>query len=57
MPPLPNRSSSCSGARHDLKSEGLFGVVVWGTDWYSSYGYAAGESLASINDVVVPTTK
>lgn len=46
--------ASCTGSRHEAKSEGRFGVMVWGTDWYSSYGYPAGGNVGSINNVVVP---
>ncbi len=29
-------------------------MVVWGTDYYSSYGYPGGGDIAGINDIVVP---
>lgn len=45
---------NCSSSRQEATSKGSFGVVVWGTDWYASYGYPAGGNIGSINDVVVP---
>ncbi len=60
---------ACDNGRHEIESEGLFGLTVWG--WGSaasggsfgapgfsqavSYAYPAGGSLKPINDVVVPT--
>ncbi len=35
------------------RSDDAFGVMVWGTDYYSSYGYPAGGGLDSINGVVL----
>ena len=46
---------NCATSRHVASSKGLFGLVVWGTDWAASYGYPAGGNLTSINQVVVPT--
>lgn len=46
--------ANCNTSRHEATSNGAFGVVVWGTDWYSSYGYPAGGNIGTINDVVVP---
>jgi hypothetical protein len=45
--------AACSTSRHEASSNGAFGVVVWGTDYYSSYGYPAGGNVGSINDVIV----
>lgn len=45
---------TCTGSRQAASSAGAFGIVVWGTDLASSYGYPAGGNLASINQVVVP---
>ena len=45
---------NCTGSRHEATSKGQFGVTVWGTDWYASYGYPAGGNVGSINNVVVP---
>ena len=44
-----------------MKSAAPFGLAVWGwgtpeTTWFTndvSYGYAAGENIAPINDVVL----
>lgn len=44
----------CHGSAHEAKSKGAFGVTVWGTDWYASYGYPAGGNVRSINNVTVP---
>lgn len=46
--------AQCAGSRHEAKSEGPFGVTVWGTDAFASYGYPAVGSVESINDVTVP---
>ncbi|MEM1031579.1 MAG: IgGFc-binding protein [Myxococcota bacterium] len=53
---------NCSNGRHEIESDGPFGVTVWG--WGSSvaspstsavsYGYPAGASVRSINAVEVP---
>ncbi|HTN85984.1 MAG TPA: IgGFc-binding protein [Sorangium sp.] len=45
---------ACETSQHEASSAGAFGVTVWGTDDYASYGYPAGGSVASINDVVIP---
>lgn len=44
----------CGTSRHEASSEGAFGIVVWGTDWFASYGYPAGGNIGSINEVSVP---
>ena len=43
----------CATSRHVATSVGSFGVMVWGTDFYASYGYPAGGNVGAINDVVV----
>jgi hypothetical protein len=53
---------SCSTGRREMTSTELFGVTVWG--WGTtettvltrdvSYGYPAGEGLATLTDIVVP---
>jgi hypothetical protein len=51
----------CDNGRHVMKSDSPFGLTVWGwgtpetTSFTSnvSYGYAAGENVATINDVVL----
>jgi hypothetical protein len=44
----------CGTSRHEASSDGAFGIVVWGTDWFSSYGYPAGGNVGAINTVSVP---
>jgi hypothetical protein len=44
----------CASSRHVATSAGPFGVVVWGTDAATSYGYPAGGNFGPVNDVVVP---
>jgi hypothetical protein len=44
----------CNTSQHVAKSEAPFGVMVWGTDWYASYGYPAGGNIGTINQVYVP---
>lgn len=46
-------TSECATSQHEATSDGAFGVTVWGTDYYASYGYPAGGNVGSINDVVV----
>jgi hypothetical protein len=46
---------SCQNGPHVATSDGLFTIVVWGLDSYSSYSYPAGGNFKSINTVVVPT--
>lgn len=43
----------CNGSRQEATSLGQFGITVWGTDRYASYGYPAGGNVGSINQVVV----
>ncbi len=47
---------SCTNGVHSAKSDGRFGITVWGEDCASSYGYPAGGNAAVINQVVVPPT-
>jgi hypothetical protein len=49
---VPN--GSCTNGPHVAESEGPFGIMVWGLDYFSSYAYPAGGSVAPINDVIVP---
>jgi hypothetical protein len=53
---LRGGNGACMNGHHTADSKGRFGLVVWGLDTWSSYGYPAGGSVAPINDVVVPTT-
>lgn len=48
---VPN--GKCGVSAHKAKSDGKFGVVVWGVDWWASYAYPAGGSVAKLNDVIV----
>jgi hypothetical protein len=54
---------SCDNGRHEITSDAPFSVTVWGWGGYSrlpsesvSYGYPAGASVGSINDIEVPAT-
>lgn len=42
---------ACATSQHVAQSEEPFGIMVWGTDYFASYGYPAGGSLQSINEV------
>ena len=46
-------SAGCTNGVHTAHSEAPFGLTVWGTDAYTSYGYPAGMSVRPINTVVV----
>ncbi len=39
----------CGTGRHEIKSDGLFAVYVWGTDLDVSYGYPGGMGLRPIS--------
>jgi IgGFc binding protein len=39
----------CGYGRQEAHSDGPFGITVWGTGLYSSYGYVAGTGLRPIN--------
>ncbi len=45
---------SCNNGVHTADSDGVFGLTVWGYDYYASYAYPAGMSVEPINNVVVP---
>ncbi len=64
-------TGNCNNGRHEIRSNGSFGVTVWG--WgsaatgqgppggglytqYVSYAYPAGAGVAPINQVVIPPT-
>jgi hypothetical protein len=55
---------NCSTGRHEIFSEGRFGLWVWGwgtplTSTFTanvSYGYPGGMNVQPINDVVIPPT-
>ncbi len=44
---------TCVNGRHVAESDGPFGVVVWGLDSYSSYGYPAGGNASTLSTVTV----
>jgi len=44
----------CNNGAHTAQSEVPFGLTVWGYDQDASYGYPAGMSIETINQVVVP---
>ena len=45
--------NGCKNGHHVAESKGLFGLVVWGLDSYSSYAYPAGGSATALSDVIV----
>jgi hypothetical protein len=45
--------AQCGTTRHEATSDGAFGVVVWGTDWFTSYAFPAGGNIGAINPVDV----
>jgi hypothetical protein len=45
--------ANCNGSNNQATSAGKFGINVWGTDWFASYGYPAGGNIGSINQVTV----
>jgi hypothetical protein len=51
---VPN--GTCNNGPHVAQSKAPFGLMVWGLDWYASYGYPAGGNAALLNSVVVPPT-
>ncbi|MDI1428444.1 IgGFc-binding protein [Polyangium sorediatum] len=46
--------NGCQNGRHTAKSDGPFGLVVWGLDSYASYAYPAGGYAVTLTDVVIP---
>jgi hypothetical protein len=48
---------ACSNGRHAATSKAPFGLVVYGLDTYSSYGYPAGGNAAVLSGVVVEPPK
>lgn len=49
-------TGTCQNGPHSARSDGQFGLTVWGVDQYASYGYPAGTNIAAINTVVIPPT-
>ncbi len=50
------KNGQCDNGPHVATSTGPFGLMVWGLDSFSSYGYPAGGNVAPINSVVLPPT-
>lgn len=48
-------NGTCMNGLHVAKSEGRFGLTVWGLDTAASYAYPAGGNVSTINSVVIPT--
>lgn len=46
--------NDCDTSVHVAASEGPFGLLVWGSDWQTSYGYPAGGNFGVNNQVRVP---
>jgi hypothetical protein len=46
---------SCNNGPQSAKSDGSFGITVWGLANYASYAYPAGGNVSTINTVVVPS--
>jgi len=49
---IPN--GTCNNGPHSADSPSSFGLMVWGLDTFSSYGYPAGGNATTINTVIVP---
>lgn len=46
--------NDCQTIVHVATSDGPFGLIVWGSDWQTSYGYSAGGNFGVHNKVRVP---
>ena len=44
---------TCTNGRHVAQSSGPFGLIVYGLDTYSSYGYPAGGNAAPLSSVII----
>lgn len=44
----------CAQSQQQASSTAPFGIIVWGIDYYASYGYPAGGNARTINEIVVP---
>lgn len=42
-------TGTCGPGRHEITSQGTFGVTVWGTDYFASYAYPGGAALRTLN--------
>ena len=57
------KQGACDNGRHEMHSDAPFGLWVWGwgtteTTTFTrdvSYGYPAGENVAKLSSVIVPT--
>jgi hypothetical protein len=52
-PGTPVEAGACGNGRHVATSNAPFGLIVYGLDTYSSYGYPAGGNAAVLSGVVV----
>lgn len=55
--PLVNNKvavGTCGNGPQSAKSDGAFGVTVWGLSEFASYAYPAGGNVSTINTIVVP---
>jgi hypothetical protein len=43
----------CKNGPQVATSDGPFGLMVWGTDYYASYAYPAGGNVGTLNNVVI----
>ena len=50
------QNGTCNNGPQTAKSNGPFGLMVWGLDSEASYAYPAGGNVAPINTVVIPPT-
>lgn len=46
-------SGTCQNGRQYASSKGPFGLIVWGLDTYSSYGYPAGGNARKTTEAVI----
>jgi hypothetical protein len=46
-------NGTCNNGPHTATSDGPFGLMVWGLDYYASYAYPAGGNVTLTNNVVV----
>ena len=44
---------ACRNGANTASSTARFGIIVWGTDYASSYGYAAGGDQARLNNIIL----
>ena len=52
-----NGTGTCSYGRNEARSEGPFGITVWGWGKDASYGYAGGMGARPINDAPLPVVQ